>query len=300
MNTANRIKSYFKTSMKKKCPVFFAVVQNIKRPFNPIIHWLIFGSVGYDTILVKMSYVKSILFPSLPSRYSRMKTLKDIHKGQKIFIAATGPSLTAEDLDMLKGHLSMGVNSIPMSYDKTEWRPDYYVIIDSVAAENVINNMGESYDLWHSIDPSHIIVPHYFRRFFDLPEEVMLCRYWGSNVKISDFRFSDDCYLRVFDGSTVVFTCLQLAVYMGCSEIYLLGVDCNYTGSNDHAFGFNVGEQVNRIQRDKGAEIAYRMTCAYQVAKKYADAHGVKIFNATRGGKLEVFPRISLEEALKD
>ena len=33
----------------------------------------------------------------------------------------------------------------------------------------------------------------------------------------------------------------------------------------------------------------------YQKAKQYADAHGIKIYNATRGGKLEVFPRVDFD-----
>ena len=87
---------------------------------------------------------------------------------------------------------------------------------------------------------------------------------------------------------------------MGFTEIYLLGVDCNYKGTNDHAFDFKVSEETSLAQLNQGELMQLRMTTAYKAAKKYADAHGIKIFNATRGGKLEVFPRISLEEALKD
>lgn len=287
MNLFNRIK----VTIKKKFPNFTTRVRKVKKPFNPFFIWLRSGPIGY---------VKRKMFPNLPSRYSRVKSLKDIHKGQKIFIVATGPSLTVNDLDMLKGHLSIGVNSIVMSYDKTDWRPDYYVMIDDTVHHNIMNNMGESYDLWHSIDPRKIIVAHHFRNVFDLPEEVMLCCYWGGDTRIKNMKFSDDCFLRVCDGPTVVYACLQLAAYMGCTEIYLLGCDCNYSGTNDHAFGFNVFGEAAYVQKNKGDILRLRMTAGYEVAKKYADAHGIKIFNATRGGKLEVFPRISLEEALKD
>ena len=36
----------------------------------------------------------------------------------------------------------------------------------------------------------------------------------------------------------------------------------------------------------------------YKSAKEYADSNGIKIINCTRGGMLEVFPRMSLEEVL--
>lgn len=300
MNLKGRIKSV----LRDNHPDFYEKLKAALKPFNPFFAWLRFGPVGYETVPTKISCLKRMMFPNLPSRYSRVKILKDIHKGQKMFIVATGPSLTAEDLDMLKGHLSMGVNSIPMSYDYTDWRPDYYVAIDMAVVNNLMleSNKGKSFDLWHTIDPSHIIVSHYFKGAYPVPDEVILVRTKWSNLRkdgTGEIKFSDDCFLCVYANYTVTYTAIQLAVYMGCSEIYLLGVDFNYTGNSgkDHSFNFDMPDETNRrnIQQGTGG-----MGEAYKVAKKYADAHGVKIFNATRGGKLEVFPRISLEEALKD
>jgi hypothetical protein len=42
------------------------------------------------------------------------------------------------------------------------------------------------------------------------------------------------------------------------------------------------------------------MNKAYISARKYADSHGIKIYNVTRGGKLEWFERKTLEESLKE
>ncbi len=33
----------------------------------------------------------------------------------------------------------------------------------------------------------------------------------------------------------------------------------------------------------------------YKGAKQYADKNGIEIYNATRGGKLDVFPRVTLD-----
>ena len=38
-----------------------------------------------------------------------------------------------------------------------------------------------------------------------------------------------------------------------------------------------------------------RMQAAYESAREYADAHGIKIYNATRGGELEVFERVNFD-----
>ena len=44
--------------------------------------------------------------------------------------------------------------------------------------------------------------------------------------------------------------------------------------------------------------IGDKMIDAYKVAKQYADDHNIKIYNATRGGKLEVFERVDLDDIL--
>ena len=40
------------------------------------------------------------------------------------------------------------------------------------------------------------------------------------------------------------------------------------------------------------------MITAYKVAKKYTERTDVKIYNATRGGMLEVFERVNLDEVI--
>ena len=80
---------------------------------------------------------------------------------------------------------------------------------------------------------------------------------------------------------------------MGISEIYLLGVDCNYitNGSNQDHFCDNY------IQKGKEHIPANvdGMRTAYQVAKQYAEENNIKIYNATRGGKLEIFERVDFD-----
>ena len=102
---------------------------------------------------------------------------------------------------------------------------------------------------------------------------------------------------------------LHLAAYMGFSEIYLLGIDFTFSEvKNEHG-------EVQTIQKDhalierKDADKSQKsrnmigaissqkqfQLRGYKAAKKYADAHGIKIYNATRGGKLEVFPRVDFD-----
>lgn len=109
-------------------------------------------------------------------------------------------------------------------------------------------------------------------------------------------RFSEEFQKYAYDGRTITYTCLQMAVYMGFKEIYLLGVDFNYTpdvyAEANHFAGYHPeGDSVRRNPFPREKQIL-----AYESAKKYADAHGINIYNATRGGKLEVFERVRFDE----
>ena len=101
---------------------------------------------------------------------------------------------------------------------------------------------------------------------------------------------------------------MQLAAYMGFSEIYLLGVDHNYQKTID----LNGNVVVDPNAKDYFCEgydadikdvVVHDMgnnTRAYMDAKKYCDATGcTTIYNATRGGKLEVFKRVNFDELVR-
>jgi len=103
-------------------------------------------------------------------------------------------------------------------------------------------------------------------------------------------KFSDDCYKVVYDGHSITYSAIQLAVYMGFKEIYLLGVDCNYSQKGKN--------HVVEYTTQEVPDAAFLMQESFKVAKRFADTHNIKIFNASRGGSLEVFERITLEEVL--
>ena len=86
---------------------------------------------------------------------------------------------------------------------------------------------------------------------------------------------------------------MQIAIYMGFKEIYLLGCDNSYSDDKNKQHFVESGH-YDPTYKTAGD----RMVVAYMEAKKYADSKNVKIYNATRGGMLEVFPRVDLDEVL--
>ncbi|MDR2410560.1 MAG: hypothetical protein LBE13_20955 [Bacteroidales bacterium] len=104
-------------------------------------------------------------------------------------------------------------------------------------------------------------------------------------------KFSGDAGSVVYDGYSVVFSMLQIAVFLGFGKIYLLGCDCNYESDLNNFADYGHGSTPQKT-------ITTAMIEALREAKKYADLHNIKIYNATRGGMLEVFERVDLDKVL--
>jgi len=226
-------------------------------------------------------------------RYSKLKKFRNIHKGERCFIIATGPSLTIEDMEKLKDEYTFGMNSICLVFDKTDFRPTYFGIQD----EHVYEKIKEKLIL-HCKE--NVFVSSNICALYDVPEQWIT---FPLNISYHAFqtrfyqkyfaKFSDDCYRAVYDGYSITYSLIQIAIYMGFKEIYLLGCDCNYSDDKNKQHFVESGH-YDPTYKTAGE----RMIAAYKVAKRYADNHDIKIFNATRGGKLEVFPRVDLDEVL--
>lgn len=218
-------------------------------------------------------------------RYSRLLEYKNIHHGERCFIIATGPSLTLEDVEMLKNEYTISMNSIVKFFNQSSWRPTYYGIQDALVYDKLCNDKyfqsikGKFISDWlqeeKETSPDDIVFP------LDLLEHMYI------NPPKFRTEFSDDAYAIVYDGNTITYSLIQIAVYMGFKEIYLLGCDCDYSGEKKHFV--NYGYAPPNDPREN-------TIIAYKTAKRYADEHNIKIYNATRGGKLEVFERVNLEE----
>lgn len=218
-----------------------------------------------------------------------------IHKNdRRCFIVATGPSLRIADLDMLaeKKEICIGVNSIWRAFQDTQWRPQYYIAMDYRA----LRDWGE---LMQDAD-----VPYLF--WGDTYKEFWLQKHSENNIKhhfVYEYnekrmpKFSEDFSRKSYMGSTVTYNAIQLAVYLGFRKIYLLGVDFSYFGHSDKNVAYTHFYPEKNLT-SKGYE--KQVYLAYQAARKYAQDHGISIYNASRGGKLDVFERVNLDEILRD
>lgn len=224
----------------------------------------------------------------------RIKKLKDTHLNERCFIVGNGPSLTMNDLDMIKDEDCFAANLIYKVFDRTKWRPKYYVLIDRYA------DTGDSLD---NIDLPYLFIGDYYWKHRGMVNKNAICIHADRAIGKEETKFSEDVDKVVYGNYTVTHVMIQLAVYLGYKEIYLLGMDHSYALTydengkviKDKSVKSHVFEDNN--PNDVIADIE-GMNKAYIVCRNYANKNGIKIYNVTRGGKLEWFERKKLEEVL--
>lgn len=228
--------------------------------------------------------------------FDQLKQFKDIHKGERCFIVATGPSLTIEDIEKLKGEICWTCNSGINLFDKTDWRPKYYAIADGRVFEKVkekLNPKDFGFAFYNDKDiewtgENVLPLPVYVSYVLSEEARAVLPK-WALRK-----RMSNDISQKVYMGDNITFVIMQICMYMGFSEIYLLGCDCNYSGAKSHS---SLTDYKDAEKLYKSADAVYRgMIDDHKCAKKIAGKRGVRIYNATRGGMLEVYPRVNLDK----
>lgn len=243
----------------------------------------------------KTKVIDGLIEEACPISHPEISKYKNIHKGKRCFIVATGPSLRVDDLDKIKanGDISISMNRIYNIFDRTLWRPDYYVIEDQKMIEDLASTIAK-------LDLKTKFVSENPKGYWEQPEAETSIPYKMvmQNCLSDRIGFSLNPDRIVYNGYSVTYVCLQLAVYMGFSEIYLMGVDFNYSSDvyaeSNHFEGYQghyKDIRLNPIEPE-------RMKRAYCKARTVSEAMGIHIFNATRGGKLEVFDRTDLDKIL--
>lgn len=266
----------------------------------------------FRLIKIENNYKKMELSFFNTSFHKEIEKYKDIHQGKRCFIIGNGPSLKPEDLEKVyaSGTDSFAFNRVYLIYDKTHWRPTYYMCQD----RNLIQSLKDYYS--ECKEKVFLGYQALFEYGINVPSATYyLCDNRSCNKLVTSLSFSSDASKCVIDGASVTYSAIQMAVYMGYKEIYLLGVDHNFSHTLDKNRRIIEHKDVQNDYFDSRYKDAFKqfeekgkvyaapdkemIETAFKSAKLYCDEHGIKIYNATRGGKLEVFPRISLEEVLK-
>lgn len=225
------------------------------------------------------------------------------YAGKRCFIIGNGPSLKTEDLELLqlKGEYSFACNKIYKIFEKTSWRPSFYACTDFMVfgqnASEILSLKGFPKFLGCNLP---------FQKQIRQEQENIILNYEVKKIEKTKFN---PCATFICSGGSVVFVMITLAWMMGFRELYLIGCDHEYKFFDGKSGGeTEVTDEVNQDYFTENymrpGEVILigdlkRAQQGYQLAKEYIEAHGGKIYNATHGGKLEVFPRADFYHVLE-
>lgn len=215
-------------------------------------------------------------------------------KYSRCFIVGTGPSLTKEDLHKLDNECLFVSNRFVMYGD--EFHPVAYFCQDPTVLENLLGDINNYQSAKYKLLNSYIL------RLNNRINKSVNSIFYNVNrkryIKGMPPTFSEKL-LDYADGYTVTYSMIQAAVALGFKEIYLLGIDFNYQMSADGKVDMKGSYSSGLICNHTTGlpNLDYNLK-AYQEAQKYCETKGISIFNATRGGMLEVFTRVDLDVIL--
>lgn len=218
------------------------------------------------------------------SSESKICKLKNAYKDKgRLFIIGNGNSIADMDLSPLNNENTFVVSKGFLLKNHGLNHATFYCISDRYSYLNYGNEIdlnyanyyfASSWSGWNKIPERSFI--------FDLSDDIEIAKH-------NFFQFNINSPLSL--GRTVVLDALQLAVYMGFSEIYFIGVDLNFNKKERHFYKSNQEENQKR-HIEWAVNNTQRMINNFEKAAQILSTHNIKIFNAGEGGNLNTIPRI--------
>jgi len=222
-------------------------------------------------------------------------------------VIGNGPSIKQQNLDPLRDEKTFVVNGFWKHPRVRESQPTYYFICDPIFFDGSEESINFFKDLRNHIVDSHFFVPA--RSLMSVVEGKLLppesTSYIAFNGRTLGENAADEFDLTspVPGVQTVPQLAMLAAIYMGFSQIYLLGLDHDWLARlQPGGYNFFEGLTMNhphalseRGPYDMEMKSMLKVWQGYHALNAKARESGSQIFNATHGGFLDVFPRVSYE-----
>lgn len=228
----------------------------------------------------------------------KFERMKNSQAGKIGWLIGNGPSVRLEDLDKLAmtDAVCFGFNRFHLAHNQTRLRPDYTVTGDL----QMIEDFGQQI-----VDDSGGTVFVADER----PPELMGDFVWVRQTSVFPSLFSFDAPRGVTPGGSSVYVAMQIGYYLGIRQWYIYGADFGFKFSRPRFGGGNFrtasGDGNHFISNYRSGRpwcppAIENILPSFYGARLLMESEGGFIKNATRGGHLNVFDRISFEDALVD
>lgn len=217
---------------------------------------------------------------------------KNKHKGQRCFIIGNGPSLKKTDLSLLKDEITFGMNRIYLAYEDWGFKSTYYVSVNDLVIEQCADDIQQ-------LDIPRFVSWRGGQKWLkpDAGLHFLYSTYSGP-------KFTRDIRNRLWESATVTYVSLQLAYYMGFDEVILIGVDHSFaTKGKPNTTIVSEGDDPNHFDpKYFGKGFRWQLPdldtseVGYQMAKMAFKADGRQVYDATIGGKLQIFEKKNYQD----
>lgn len=216
----------------------------------------------------------------------------DVFTNKDCLIVGNGPSLNQTPLDKINMP-SIGMNKINLIFDKTSWRPDLIV-----CANGLVIKQNRSF--FNQTDIPLV-----------LPVKAL---YLGikrrSNIiflkpTLSSRSFENNIDRPLGIGSTVTYTCLQIAAHAKVKSVNIVGVDHNFKFEGQKQIKHLSGDDPNHFDPNYFKDMLWGLPDlegsekAYRLAKEYFDGKNTPVVDYTVGGKLTVFKKGDIKALIR-
>jgi hypothetical protein len=235
---------------------------------------------------------------------ARNEIFRGRHKGRPGFVLGNGPSINEQDLRPLSEEVTFVTNAFCRHAIVEEWQPTYYFLTDPIYFNGSDAARDDFREINSRVPSSTYFVPHKAREVIErealLPLERTYYVALAGNLA-HDPSWTPDFTLVQPDVRTVVQLAIMGAMFMGCSPVYLLGMDHDWLAHAGQHCTFYTGDEAEKHDWKYGdlMEAVLIMWRGYESIRRVADASGVRIINATRGGFLDVFERADYEGLIR-
>ena len=227
-----------------------------------------------------------------------LEKLRNIHKGKRCFILGSGPSINDEDLTILKNEFTFCSNWFINHEQIKELGIDYYCAYDDAFVSDGVN------DIWKEKLNSlgmQCFFPTKWKKF-NIVKDVHYINY-NDKIKVyKEKKFSSDITKEVYDGATVIINmCLPIAIYMGFSEIILLGVDNSYYKDGKlNPYFYNTKEHKTDFDNSFERNLQWQKNTAlsYEVVQNKISNKETIIYNGSKKSNLTYFEFIKIEDVV--
>ncbi len=221
----------------------------------------------------------------------RLAAFKDIHRGERCVIIGNGPSLQHTDVSRLKDVYTFGMNRVYLAFPDWAFESSYYVAINDLVVEQCAEDIRRlpmpKFIAWHA---HHYLSPTDDTCFLHTT-------YTGP-------KFARDARRRLWESATVTYVSMQLAYYMGFSEVVLIGVDHSFASKGKpNETVVSQGDDPNHFDaRYFGKGFRWQLPdldtseIGYAMARQAFEQDGRRIVDATIGGKLTIFPKADFNQ----